>query len=111
MRQFIFGAIAATTLASCATTGTNTTVTTASIQSAAVAACNFLPDASTIANILTASPIAATAEGIAAIICSAVTGHPAAAVKRHANAPTVVINGRAIAVTGHFVAAQARRAQ
>jgi len=110
MRHFIFAATAATALASCATTGTNTTVTTSAIQSAAVAACNFLPDASTIANILTASPIAATAESIAAIVCSAVTGQPAAAVKRRANAPTVVIDGRAIAVTGHFVAAQARRA-
>ena len=111
MRHVIFATAVATALASCATTGTNTAVTAASIQSAAVAACNFLPDASTIANILTASPIAATAEGIAAIICSAVTGQPAAAVKRRASAPTVFINGRAIAVTGHFVAAQARRAQ
>ncbi len=111
MRQLIFAAIFAATLASCASNGDNATVTTADVQDAAVAACNFLPDASTIASLLTASPIAATAESIAAIICSAVTSQPASGVKRRATAPTVVINGQTIPVTGHFVAMQGRRVQ
>jgi hypothetical protein len=109
MRNAMLALAAAVTLAACATTGTGTTVTISDVQNAAVAACAFLPDATTITNILTASPIAATAESIAAIICSAATGQPAAAVKRRATAPSVVINGETIPVTGHFVAAQGRR--
>jgi len=104
MRRLILATAVAAGLASCTTAGTNAAVTIAAVQSAAVAACNFLPDASTITNILTASPIAATAESIAAIVCSAITGKPAATLKRRATAPTVVINGRTIAVTGRFIA-------
>ncbi len=111
MRQSILAAAIAAALASCTTSGTGATVTITDVQSAAVAACNFLPDATTIATILTASPIAATAESIAAIVCSAVTGQPAAVVKRRATAPTVVVNGQTIPVTGHFVTLQGRRAQ
>ena len=109
MRHSILAAVVAAALVSCTTSGA--TVTIADIQSTAVAACNFLPDATTITNILTVSPIAATAESIAAIVCSAVTGQPAAAVKRRATAPTVVINGQSIPVTGHFVTPQGGRAQ
>lgn len=103
-RLFLVPALAAA-LAACTTSGPISTATVASVQSAAVAACNFLPDASTITNILTANPAAATAENIAAIICSAITGQPAGGVKRRATAPTVVVNGQTIPVTGHFVAA------
>jgi hypothetical protein len=109
MKQTLIAAAFAVALASCATTGTGGTVTIGDVQNAAIAACQFLPDASTIANILTASPIAATAEGIAAIICGAVTGQPAAGVKRRATAPTVVVNGQTIPITGHFVTLQGRR--
>jgi len=109
MRQSMLAISVAAALASCTTSGTGTPLTTADVQNAAVAACSFLPDAATITNILTASPIAATAEGVAAIICSAVTGQPASGVKRRASAPTVVINGEAIPVTGHFVTLQGRR--
>jgi len=98
----VIAAVFAVSLASCATNGGTGAITIGDVQNAAVAACNFLPDAATITNILTASPIAATAESIAAIICSAVTGK-AAAVKRRASAPTVVVNGETIPVTGHFV--------
>ena len=101
----------AASIAACTTSGTGSSVTITDVQSAAVAACNFLPDAATIANILTASPIAATAESIAAIVCSAVIGQPATAVKRRVTAPTVVINRMRVPVTGHFVAPQARQPQ
>ena len=110
MRPSLLAVSVAAALVSCTTTGTGTSVTIASVQNAAVAACRFLPDAATITNILTASPVAATAESIAAIICSAVTGEPAAVVRRRATAPTVVINGRTISVTGHFVTLQGRKA-
>jgi hypothetical protein len=109
MRQSLLAVSIAAALVSCTTGGTGTTVTIADVQDAAVAACKFLPDAATITTILTASPVAATAEGIAAIICSAVTGQPATAVKRRATAPTVVVNGVTIPVTGHFVGLQGRR--
>lgn len=113
MRQSIFSVSIAAALAcsaaSCATNGAGSALTIADVQNAAVAACSFLPDAATITNILTVSPIAATAEGIAAIVCSAVTGKPAAAVKRRTTAPTVVINGVTVPVTGHFVAMHGRR--
>jgi hypothetical protein len=109
MRKIILTVTVACSLASCATSTTTTAVTVADVENAAVAACNFLPDAATITNILTASPVAATAEGIAAIICSAVAAPPASGVKRRATAPTVVVNGETIPVTGHFVTAQGRR--
>ncbi|MGA2893775.1 MAG: hypothetical protein ABSE22_12960 [Xanthobacteraceae bacterium] len=105
MRQLFLVPVLAVALASCTTSGALSTATVASVQTAAVAACNFLPDVSTITNILTANPAAATAESIAGIICSAITGQPASVVKRRATAPTVVVNGRTIPVTGHFVAA------
>lgn len=112
MRQFIFAVCVAAgfaaTIASCTTSGSGTTVSVAEVQSAAVAACSFLPDATTITNILTANPVAATAESIATIICSAVSGQPASGVKRRATAPSVVVDGTSIPVTGHFVAAQGR---
>jgi hypothetical protein len=110
MRQSLVATAFAAALAACTTTsGGGSAITIADVQNAAVAACQFLPDAATITNILTASPAAATAEGIAAIICSAVAGQPATAVKRRASAPVVVVNGQTIPVTGHFVTLQGRR--
>ena len=109
MRQAMLASALAVAVASCTTSGVDTTVTIADVQNAAVAACSFLPDAATITNILTASPIAATAEGIAAIICSAVTGQSTSSVKRRLTAPTIVVNGQTIPVTGHFVTVQGRR--
>ena len=111
MRQSILAVSVAAALASCTTSGIGTTITIAEVQNAAVAACQFLPDAATITNILTASPVAATAESVAAIICSAVASQPASGVKRRATAPTVVINGTTIPVMGHFVTLQGRRRQ
>jgi hypothetical protein len=108
MRKVIVAAVIATALASCTMSGTTTAVAIGDVQSAAVAVCNFLPDATTITSILTASPIVATAESIAAIICSAVAGQPASGAKRRAAAPTVVIGGETIPVTGHFVTLQGR---
>lgn len=112
MRKHLLGAALASALgvAGCATSGTGSTITVASVQSAAVTACSYLPTAATITNILTANPIAATAESIAAIICGAVTSPPAVAqpaapgAKLKAAAPVVVVNGKAITVHGAFVA-------
>jgi hypothetical protein len=111
MRRTFVAAAFAAALTACATTGTTTTITIADVQNAAVAACQFLPDATTIANILTASPVAATAESVAAIICAAVGNQPAAAVRHRATAPFIIINGQTIPITGHFVTQQGRRAR
>lgn len=110
LRSLPVAAVVAASIASCTTTGNGPAVTIAEVQNAAVAACSFLPDAATITNILTASPVAATAENIAAIVCSAVTGRAAAAaLPRPGAAPSVVVNGVTIPVAGHFVTAQVRR--
>ena len=75
--SFIKVAPLALLLAGCGTftnpfNGQTVTITAADVQAAAVQACNFLPTASTVASIISASPMVATAGQIAALICQAV---------------------------------------
>ncbi len=64
--------LAALTLGGCATNAGGGFDISA-VQNATVAACRFLPTASTVANIIAAgNPLLATAEAIAAAICAAV---------------------------------------
>jgi hypothetical protein len=91
-------------LAGCNTvTPTNPTPTTTTIvtfakqvEDATVAACGFLPIASTVATIISASPSVATATQLAQLICSAVT-------KKGGDSPTVKLGGKTIVVKGKFV--------
>jgi hypothetical protein len=89
--------------------------TAAQVEGAAVALCSYLPDAASVAGLLSANGAIMTAEAIAQIICAAVGPAPAlnAGVKRKASAPvTVIINGKRVAVTRAFVAAvKGRRLQ
>lgn len=83
-------------LAACSTTGTLTAPTAASIQAAAVAACGFLPTASTVANLLTTNANVQSAEAVAAMICNAVVAKGG---RLGGAAPSV--NG--VAIHGQFV--------
>ena len=77
---------------------TGTPITAADVQAAAVAACGFLPTASTVANIIAAgNPSVNTVTTIAQAICSAVVG--AKGGRLGGAAPNV--NG--VAVHGRFV--------
>jgi hypothetical protein len=110
MRKLTLGAATALSLfgAGCATiTGG---ISVADVQTDAVAACKFLPDAAAVAALLSADPAVTTAEAIAKIICSAVTGSASAGL-RGAAAPVVVVNGQTIPITGHFVTVGAARRQ
>ena len=102
MRKLMLGAATALSLfaGGCATIGGGINI--ADVQADAVAACKFLPDAAAVAALLTADAAVTTAEAIAKIICSAVTGS-ASAKLRGAAAPVVVVNGQTIPITGHFV--------
>jgi hypothetical protein len=78
-----------------------TTATVADLQSAVVAACGFLPAATTIANIISANPAIATGTQIASVICQAVTTKGA---HKGAYSPkSVVINDKVILINGEFV--------
>ena len=86
-------------LGGCGTTGGLSAPTIAEVQAAAVAACSFLPTATTVANIIAAgNPLVDTAASIAAAICSALAANKSSARKR-ATVPTV--NG--IVIHGRFV--------
>ena len=78
MKKLVISAAFALTLASCATTPTNSNI--AQIQQAAVNICKFLPTAQTVAGILisSSSMVLATANAVASAICSAVTTNPLA---------------------------------
>jgi|SRR5665213_476471 len=77
---------------------TGVPVTAADVQAAAVAACGFLPTASTVANIIAAgNPAVATVSTIAAAICSAVVG----AKGRRLGGAVPNVNG--VPVHGRFV--------
>lgn len=102
------------TVAGCGTTFTNpftgqpVTITAASVQQAAQAACGFLPTASTVAGILTADPAVATAEAVAGIICGAVTAQVSttqgAVLRGGPVSLTAVVNGQSVKISGSFVA-------
>jgi hypothetical protein len=68
------------------------------IQKAAIAACGFLPAASTVLAIITAGG-SSGASDIAEAICHAVTTPGA----RRGGHPTLIINGTVIGVRGRFV--------
>jgi hypothetical protein len=84
-----------------APTDTTTTVINVAkqVEDAAVAACGFLPAATTIATIISASPSVLTATQIAQLICSAVTKKSAV----RGSHPTVNVGGKAVVVEGKFV--------
>ena len=107
MRKLTLGATTALSLfvGGCATISGGINV--ADVQGDAVAACKFLPDAAAVVALLTADPAVTTAEAIARIICSAVTGNAGA--KLRGATPVVVVNGKTIPITGHFVAAARAR--
>jgi hypothetical protein len=80
---------------------TTTTATVADLQAAVVAACGFLPAATTIASILSANPAIATGGEIASVICQAVTKK--AAHKGGYSPATIIVNGKVILINGEFV--------
>ncbi len=97
IRSYVAGPLLALSLASCATLGVDAG-TIAQIQNAAVAACGFLPAASTIVNIIgTNSPGLQTAQAIAIAICQAM--QPQTARGLIARTPTVA----GVRVDGRFV--------
>lgn len=82
----------------------NTTVTVSDLQNAVVAACGFLPTATTIASLISANPAIATGGEIAGLVCKAVVGTKSA--KRGASADVqkyVVVNNKVVEINGNFV--------
>lgn len=72
LRKTLIACIATIGLAGCDLT--SSTPTAAQVQAAAVAACNFLPTASTVANLIASNNASlSSAEAIAKAICAAVT--------------------------------------
>jgi hypothetical protein len=100
VKKYLVLAALAASLGGCATTG-NQVSFIQQIESAAVAACGFLPTAATITALLTTNPAFATAEEVASIICKAVT--PATSGKLGAAVPTVIRGGKTIEIHGTFV--------
>ncbi len=96
----------ALTLAGCNSVTTPTPTTTAvvniatQVEEATVAACKFLPAATTVATIISASPSVMTATQIAQLICSAVSKKAAS---RGASLPTLSLGGKRVVVEGKFV--------
>lgn len=91
------------TLAGCnsVVTPTTTATTISDVQNVVVAACGFLPAATTIASILSASTTVMTASQIASLICKAVTTKSA---HRYAYAPkSIIIGDKVILLNGEFV--------
>lgn len=94
-------------LAGCGTTGTtvisNVTTFIRQVDAEAIKDCSFLPTDATVNALIATIPYGATFEGIAKMICAAVTAHPLSA--RHGrrlggiSAPTV--NG--VTINGSFV--------
>ena len=109
MRKLMLGTAMAAVLAAggCATIS-NDGITAAEVQSAAQTACGFLPTASSIAALLTANAAVVTAEGVASIICAAVTAAPPAAKAKlggstaAAVTKTIFVNGPRVTITGTF---------
>ena len=88
------------------TTTTTTNATLSDVQNAVVAACGFLPTATTIASIVTANPAVATGGQIAELICKAVV--PAKASKklkvdREIQTRVIVLNNKVVEINGKFV--------
>ena len=74
---------------------TGAPITAADVQAAAVAACGFLPTASTVANIIAAgNPAVATVSTIAGAICAAVTSKGARLGGVSPNVNGVTVHGR-----------------
>lgn len=79
-------------------------LTAASIQAAAQAICGFLPTATSIASLLTASPAIGTAEAAAQLICGAVKQSKSARLGVAGPVSVVaIINGRPVRISGSFV--------
>ncbi len=77
MRRALLGAALALALPGCVTSS-GTTLNVQDVQAAAVAACAFLPTATTVASLIAANnPALTTASAIAAAICAAVTAKSA----------------------------------
>ena len=72
------------------------------VQTATVAACKFVPTATTIVNIISAGSATVPSQ-IANAICAAVTAAPAPGAKLGAPEPSIVINGQTITIVGKFV--------
>lgn len=104
-------------LSACATTGGTATggITVAQVQGAVVAACSFLPTAASVVAMITASPLVATADGIATIICSAITAIPPASSAQLKAVPgpyavnVIAPNGATVTVSGSFVSVKGVR--
>lgn len=87
---------------SMATQPTSTTTTVKDIQSVVTVACGFLPAATTIASIISASPAVLTASQIADIVCKAVT--PKASARSGVYHPaSVIVGDKVIIINGEFV--------
>lgn len=78
---------------------TGAPVTAAQVQAAAVAACGFLPTATTVAGLLTTSAAVQSASQIAGLICSAITPVTQGGARLGGALPTV--NG--VVIHGKFV--------
>ena len=103
MRRLIL-LIALSALSGCATTGGLAPISIAGVQNAAVAACAFLPTATTVGNIIAAgNPLLTTAEAIAQAICAAVTQAPTVAAKSGRRMMVVqpMVNG--VPIQGKFL--------
>lgn len=75
--------------------------TVSDIQKVVTTACGFLPAATTIANIISASPAVMTATEIAGLICKAVTTKSA---RKGGYAPkSVIVGNKVILLNGEFV--------
>src|ERR1700743_3585991 len=107
MHKLMLGvALLPVVLGGCATLQNDGGPTAAEVEGAAVALCSYLPTAASVGSLLSANGALMTAEAIAQVICAAVGPAPAMqTAKLKATAPvTVYINGKAVAVSGSFVA-------
>lgn len=75
----------------------NTSPSVSQIQGAAVAACKYLPTATTVAQLVSSSSSISTAASIAGLICGAVTSIPLA----DGGSRTPKVNG--VVIRGQFV--------
>jgi hypothetical protein len=106
MRKLMLAGALGCALGACTTTSGIGTISTADVVSAAQAACSFEPTAATIAAILSANPVVATAADVAQIICAAVTAMPAAPAQSGKLAATqtvtkvIIVNGHQVTITG-----------
>lgn len=73
----------------------------ANVQSAAIAACQFVPTAATIADLFTAAPAAKSAEAVANIICGSISKPKGLAAAQAYGDAVYGVYGN-VKIVGHF---------